>query len=110
MLDALKQRWNGRAGCAHVLRIALPLILSTGAHTIQMFVDRVFLSWYSLDAMSAAFPAGIMVFAVAALFFGTVSYANTFVAQYIGANQPQRVGHEPLAKPRKNSLGGERRW
>jgi len=61
-------------------------------HTLQIFIDRVFLMWYSSDQMSAAMPAGIMSFTFASFFLGTVSYANTFVAQYTGANQPRRVG------------------
>lgn len=40
-------------GAAEVLKIAFPLILSTSAMTLQMFVDRVFLMWYDRDAMSA---------------------------------------------------------
>lgn len=86
------ERWQGAGGCAEVLQVAFPLILSTGAHTLQMFIDRVFLMWYSSDQMSAAMPAGIMSFTFASFFLGTVSYANTFVAQYTGADRPKRVG------------------
>ena len=72
--------------------MAAPLILSTGAMTIQMFIDRVFLMWYSKDAMSATLQAGITHFTIFALFLGVASYVNTFVAQYTGAGRPQRVG------------------
>jgi len=92
MNSHLMKRWKGPGGGAEVLRIALPLILSTSAHTIQMFVDRMFLMWHSNDAMSAALPAGIMAFTFASFFLGTVSYVNTFVAQYTGAGRDHRVG------------------
>ena len=49
-------------GPKEVLKIAFPLILSTSAMTLQMFVDRVFLMWYDRDAMSAAFQGGILSF------------------------------------------------
>ncbi|MDD5134782.1 MAG: hypothetical protein PHP01_05170 [Phycisphaerae bacterium] len=45
-------------GVKEVLKIAFPLILSTSAFTLQMFVDRVFLMWYDRDAMSGAMLAG----------------------------------------------------
>jgi len=92
MLNAVEHRWQGPGGCAQVLRIALPLILSTSAHSLQMFIDRTFLMWYSRDAMSGAMFAGIASFAISSLFFGIATYVNTFVAQYSGAKRYDRVG------------------
>ena len=88
----LSQKWHGPGGCSEVLRLALPLIVSIGAQSIQMFVDRMFLTWYSADAMSAAMQAGIASFGVASLFLGIVSYSNTFVSQYTGAGRHNRTG------------------
>ncbi|MCK5563888.1 MAG: MATE family efflux transporter [Planctomycetes bacterium] len=90
--STLKNRWRGEGGFAEVLRVAFPLILSSSALTIQMFVDRMFLMWYDQDAMSASMQAGITNFTFVALFMGTASYANTFVAQYYGAGQKDRIG------------------
>ena len=92
MIARLKNRWQGPGGCAEVLRVAFPLVLSTSAHTIQMFVDRMFLTWHSNDTMSAAMPAGILSFTFVSFFMGTVGYVNTFVAQYTGAQRPRQVG------------------
>jgi MATE family multidrug resistance protein len=92
MKSRLQQRWSGPGGCWAVLQMAFPLILSTGAHTVQMFIDRMFLSWHNYDEMTAAMPAGIMAFTFVSLVMGTVSYVNTFVAQYTGADRPNRVG------------------
>lgn len=92
MFSLLRQRWQGPGGFAEVIRLALPLVISTSAHTLQLFIDRVFLMQFSPDAMSAAMQAGITHFTIVALFFGIASYVNTFVAQYLGAERPWRVG------------------
>jgi len=92
MINRVQQRIVGPGGCYQVLKMAFPLILSTGAHTVQMFIDRTFLARHNLDEMTAAMPAGIFAFTFVSLVMGTVTYVNTFVAQYTGSNQPQRVG------------------
>ncbi|MDD5011276.1 MAG: MATE family efflux transporter [Phycisphaerae bacterium] len=79
-------------GAKEVLKIAFPLILSTSAMTLQMFVDRVFLMWFDRDAMSAAMLGGILNFVFFSFFLGTASYANTFVSQYDGAKRKERIG------------------
>ena len=84
--------FKGPGGCGEVLRIALPLVLSTGALTIQMFIDRVFLMWYASETMSAAMHSGLVNYTIFSLFLGTAMYVNTFVAQYDGAGVPKRVG------------------
>lgn len=77
---------------AELLNLAAPLILSTGSLAVQEFVDRMFLSWYSTEAIAASMPSGILYFTVLSLFLGTASYVNTFVAQYHGASQPEKIG------------------
>ena len=42
--------------------------------------------------MAAALPAGMANFTFISLFMGTAQYANTFVAQYMGARRLTRVG------------------
>ena len=84
--------WKGEGGCGQVLKIALPLILSTSAMTIQLFVDRVFLMWFDREAMSAAMQAGILNFVAFSFFLGTATYVNTFVSQYDGAGRANRIG------------------
>ena len=75
-----------------MLIVAVPLILSFSSNTLQMFIDRVFLSRYDLDSMPAAMQAGTASFTVGALFLGMVTYVSTFVAQYSGAERFRRVG------------------
>lgn len=88
----LGRRWREDGGYRQVLSIAFPLILSTGAWSIQHFVDRMFLTWYSAEAVAASMPAGMMNFCVMALFLGTAGYVSTFVAQYYGAGRHDRIG------------------
>ena len=71
--------------------MAGPLIMSTGMMSLQQFIDRMFLCWYSPDAMAASLPAGIWSFTFLSFFIGTAAYANTFVAQYHGARQPDKM-------------------
>lgn len=92
MFERLKKRWHDEGGYREVLIMSVPLILSTGSITIQHFVDRMFLSWYSKEAIAAAMPAGILNYAAMSLFIGTATYVNTFVAQYYGAKRHNRIG------------------
>ena len=92
MLENLRRRWAAPGGYREFLALAIPLILSTGAWSIQHFVDRMFLSWHSPEAIAASVPAGIMNFTFLSLFLGTASYVNTFVAQYHGAGRRDRIG------------------
>jgi MATE family multidrug resistance protein len=75
-----------------MIRLALPLILSSSFMTLQITLDRVLLSQYSTDAVAAAMPAALLYWTVLALLQNTASYATTFVAQYTGAGRPTRVG------------------
>ena len=87
-----QSRWDGPGGYREVFKLALPMMLSFGSWSLMHFIDRVFLSWYDSDALAAALPAGILSFTLGTFFLGMVGYVNTFVAQYSGANRPERVG------------------
>jgi MATE family multidrug resistance protein len=75
-----------------VLRLALPLVISSLSWTVMTFTDRMFLTWYSQDALAAALPAAVVFWTVICLPWGICTYATTFVAQYHGAQRPQRIG------------------
>lgn len=74
------------------MRVAFPLIISTAAVTVQMLVDRVFLTWYDTDAMAASALAGIIAYTTISFFIGVCLYVNTFVAQYDGSRQKKQIG------------------
>lgn len=75
-----------------LLDVAFPLIMSTGSYSVMMFVDRMFLSWYSEEAIAASVPASMLNFSFVTFAMGTVMYTSTFVAQYSGAGRPDRIG------------------
>lgn len=75
-----------------VLKVCLPLVLSLSATTVMEFTDRVFLANYSIDAISAALPAGITSFLFLAFFGGVGGYAGVFIAQYTGRGDFDKVG------------------
>ena len=79
-------------GIGELLKISLPLVVATSCHAVNTMVDRIMLSHYSQSAMAAAMPAGVTSFSLACIFFGTVAYTGTFVAQYTGAGMKHRVG------------------
>ncbi len=75
-----------------ILKVSMPLVLSLGATTVMEFTDRLFLARYSLDAIAAATPAGIMALLAMTVFLGTTGYVSVFVAQYTGQGRPEMVG------------------
>jgi MATE family multidrug resistance protein len=89
---SIRRRWSEEGGYGQVLRLAWPLILSSGSWSLQLYFDRLFLSNYSASAVAAALPAGMVNFTIVSLFLGVSLYTNVFVAQYIGAERPKRVG------------------
>ena len=74
-----------------LLTVAYPLIISTASNTVMQFINRVFLSRYSADALAACVPAGILSFTLICFFMGTTSYTNAFVSQYHGKGKTASV-------------------
>ena len=92
ILSQLHTRWTQPNGYRHVFAVSLPLVASMGTITLMQFTDRVFLANYSVDAITAALPAGIVSFTLISFFMGVAGYTNSFVAQYAGAEALDRVG------------------
>jgi len=74
-----------------ILHVSLPLVASLGATTVMEFTDRLFLARYSLDAIAAATPAGILLLLALSIFLGTAGYVSVFVAQYMGQAAATRL-------------------
>ncbi len=91
MISFLKH-WQQRGRYREVLHICLPLVISLSATTLMEFTDRVFLANYSLDAISAALPAGITSYLPMAFFGGVGGYAGVFIAQYTGRGDERKIG------------------
>ncbi|HEV3144592.1 MAG TPA: MATE family efflux transporter [Gemmataceae bacterium] len=82
----------GAGGSVELWRVALPLVLSNAFWTLQITAGRVMLSRQNSETVGAAMSAGVLYWAMFALLHQTASYAATFVAQYLGAGRPHRVG------------------
>ena len=88
----LSAAWRGDGGGREVALVAYPLILGHLSFTLQTFVNRLFLTWYSAEAVAGAVTGLFAVWSLVALFTGTGEFLTTFVAQYFGAGRPERIG------------------
>lgn len=79
-------------GLRELLRVAVPLALSTGTYSVMLVTDRLCLTWYSKDALAASMPAGLLNWTLVSFALGVVMYVTAFVAQYYGAGRRGRVG------------------
>ncbi len=62
------------------------------ATTVMEFTDRIFLSHYSVDAISAVVPAGVTAFLLLCFLGGVSGYVSVFIAQYYGSGRPEKIG------------------
>jgi MATE family multidrug resistance protein len=92
MRRVFKTMWEGPGGGKDVLQIAYPLVLGNLSFTLQTFVNRLFLTWYSPEALAGAVAGLFVSISLIGLFSVTGEYLTTFVAQYLGAGRPERVG------------------
>jgi len=76
-------------------RISFPLMISFLSLFVMVFVDRIFLSFYSQGALNAAASAGTLSWALILGWSTLASLAEVFVAQYNGAKQYHMLG-EPV--------------
>lgn len=77
---------------AVILRIAWPLIIANSFWNLQLTIDRIFLGMYSTEALGAAMAVMGVFWVPMALLQQTSSYITTFVAQYFGAGEEEKIG------------------
>jgi MATE family multidrug resistance protein len=82
---SLKEMW----------RLSFPLMISFLSLFTMIFVDRIFLSFYSTEALNAAASAGTLSWSLILGWSTLASLAEVFVAQYNGAKQYTMLG-EPV--------------
>jgi multidrug resistance protein, MATE family len=75
-----------------VLRMALPLMISTGTFSLVLFADRTLLLYYDGQQMSAAMAAGNLYWTLVCLPIGIASMTGAIVAQYVGSGKEHEVG------------------
>ena len=91
-MERLKAWWQQPAGAKEILAISLPLIASTISWTLMQFCDRLFLTWSSNEELAAVLPSGAVSWTLTSLPMGIGFYCATFVAQYFGADQNEKIG------------------
>ncbi len=62
--------------------LSYPLIVTMASQVVMQFADRMFLAWYSHDALAACVPAGVLAMTFGAMFMGLASYTSVFISQY----------------------------
>ena len=91
-LPRLWSDWRSKSRYREVSRVCVPLVTGMAATTVMEFTDRIFLSHYSVEAISAVVPAGVTAFLLLCLLGGVSGYVSVFIAQYHGSGRPERVG------------------
>ncbi len=76
-------------------KISFPLMISFLSLFTMVFVDRIFLSFYSTDALKAATSSGTFSWSLILGFSTLAGLCEVFVAQYNGAKQYKMLG-EPV--------------
>lgn len=92
MFSYIRKHWNAPQGYKDVLRVGLPLLAGMASSTVMQFTDRLFLSHYSDNAISASMAASMPSMTIHMFMFGLCSYAGVLAAQYVGARSLERVG------------------
>ncbi|OGN61652.1 MAG: hypothetical protein A3F40_00485 [Chlamydiae bacterium RIFCSPHIGHO2_12_FULL_27_8] len=74
-----------------LIAISIPLMLSFFSNYLMLFVDRLILAYYSLDAMNAATTASLFCAIFQFGLIGIVSIAEVFIGQFNGSKKYEKV-------------------
>ncbi|MEN8200523.1 MAG: MATE family efflux transporter [Thermodesulfobacteriota bacterium] len=88
----LWRKWRRKSRYREVVRVCIPLVMGMAATTVMEFTDRIFLSHYSVAALSAVVPAGVTAFLLLCFLGGVAGYVSVFIAQYQGSGRPEKIG------------------
>ncbi len=85
----MKEKW------LNLMKVAWPLIIARACpHSfwnLQLTIDRIYLGNFSTEALAAAMAVMGVFWVPMALLQQTASYLMTFVAQYFGAKEENRI-------------------
>ena len=74
-------------GVGDLMKIALPMIVSSACDCIMTFTDRLFMAKVSPEQMNATLGGGITMQTLTFFIMGLTGYATALVAQYYGAGE-----------------------
>ena len=60
----------------HILKIALPIVISRASYTVMLFVDRLFLSRVGKHELAAAMSGSLSSLVLTSFFVGLVGYVT----------------------------------
>jgi len=83
---------NSEGGLKALFFLSFPLMISALASLFMIFVDRCFLSHYSLESFNASVNAGTLAWAFLGGLSLITSSSQIFVAQYNGARRFEQLG------------------
>lgn len=72
--------------------ISFPLVISLMSVSLMLFLDRLFLAHYSLDALNASAHAGAAAQFLQFWSIATASIAEVFVGRFNGAGRKEKLG------------------
>jgi MATE family multidrug resistance protein len=75
-----------------MVKLAIPLILSSAGLTLMHLADSLMLSWHSSAGMAAAGTAGMCSWLIVCFFIGLLHYTSDMTANYVGAGAPEHIG------------------
>lgn len=85
-----RKDYEGPGGIREMLKVALPMVVSSACETVMIFTDRLFLARVSSESMSAAMGGGLTCFMLSTFFMGLTGYCTALTAQYLGAGRKDR--------------------
>ena len=91
-ISSINEWFKRPCGGFEVFRVGLPIVVSSTTFALMHFADRLFLTWYDQRAMSAAFQAGMLMWLLTTFPTAISSFTNSFVSQYNGAKQYEKIG------------------
>ncbi len=89
----------------NVIAIAFPMVISQASETVNLFVDRLFLSRLGKLYIAGAMTGGITAFCVMSFFIGIAGFVNAIVAQHHGAGEKQKCSQATVQAIYLNFVG-----
>lgn len=78
----MKHKQTVQTSLSELWLLSYPLIVTMAAQVVMQFADRMFLAWYSPQALGACVPGGMLAMMFGALFVGLANYTGVFIAQF----------------------------
>ncbi len=94
MEESENNHWKAESSLKEIWKVSFPLMISTLAFLSMIFVDRMFLSRYSLEALNASVNAGTWAWAFMNGLGMLTAISEVLVSQYNGAKR-----YEHIARP-----------